>query len=289
MDYILLKYFITVAEELSFSKAAQRLHISQPPLTRAISKLEYQLGLKLFERTTRQVTLTPHGRYLLHEAKRLLDEMERTARAVRHATTVDSSRFGIGYTCLGLYTILPKVLDYLKLNYPNVELDLIEYPSRELKEALLNVELDLAIVLLPLKSSTLEFVPIHAERMKIAVSKDHLLANEAKIRLDQLATEQFIIHAKSENPSMYDDIFRCCQAAGFSPHILEKKPEQNCLALIRAGQGVHFVSPSMECMKPEGVVYVEVEDPVPMIELALCYRKEDPSPLLKGLLHAKIL
>ena len=278
-----LRCFMTLCEELNFRRAAEKLHMSQPPLTRLISRLEQELGVALFTRTTRSVELTESGKVLLKEAKELLCHVDETARRVRHATSEASKRLRIGYVPLALYTVLPKLLSQCREHFEAVELDVCQRTTMTLVNELHSAEIDIGFVYMPVYSPLLKTKIVYREPMKLAVPTDHLLANQPSVQLRDFASETFIMHPRSENPAMYDDILQCCTTAGFSPRIRQKSTDQSCMALLAAGQGIHFIASGMECLEPKGVSHIELCGATPTLELAIAWRHEDPSTVIKAL------
>ena len=279
-----LRCFIVLSEELNFRRAAEKLNMSQPPLTRLVRRLEQDIGVALFNRTTRTVELTQAGRYLLKEAKALLIHADETARRIRHATADASNRLRIGYVPLALYTLMPLLLERCRSEFPEIELDLRERSTDMLFDQLHSAEIDIGFLYLPIYSTLLEVKRVYREPMKLAVSADHAMANRSSASLTEFANDVFILHPRAENAAMHDDILRCCTTAGFSPRILKQAPDQNCMALLLAGQGIHFVASGIECLGTTGLRYVAISDTAPALELAIAWRRADPSSVVKALI-----
>ena len=278
-----LRCFMALCEELNFRRAAEKLHMSQPPLTRLIGQLEQELGVALFTRTTRSVQLTESGKVLLKEAKELLAHVDETARRVRHATSQASKCLRIGYVPLALYTVLPQILSQCRERFEAIELDVSQRTTTASINELQSAEIDIGFVYMPVYSPLLETKIVYREPMKLAIPTDHPLAKQSSAQLVDFANEIFIMHPRAENPAMYDDILRCCTAAGFSPRIRQKSHDQSCMALLTAGQGIHFIASGMECLEPNGVSHIELSDMTPTLEVAIAWRREDPSTVVKAL------
>lgn len=274
MDIKELRCFLMVAKELNFHRAAERLNMSQPPLTKIINKLEHQLGVKLFSRSTRRVALTLAGLQLLQEAQPLINQADATARKIRHTIINRKQHFVIGTTTLALFSFLPELLKRFREAYPDVNLDVEELPTKAIIAKLVSAKIDVGFPLMPASHSLLEIKSISQEQMKLAVANFHPYANQGPMPLSAFANEAFIIHAPHENPAMYEQIIRCCEQAGFKPLLKEKRPEQSCMGLVSAGLGVHFVYPHMKCVNFHGVTYIDIE-PCPSLEIAIAWRKED--------------
>lgn len=283
MDIKDLRCFIVLAEELNFRRAAEKLHMSQPPLTRLIGQLERELGITLFERTTRRVELTEAGQSLLREARGLILCADETARRIRHATSEASNRLRVGYVPLALYTVLPQFLDQCRKDFPELELDLRERTTDMQLSELCSAEIDIGFIHIPVYSNLLAVKSVYREPMKLAVPNSHPMANHSGAKLTDFASDVLIMHSRAENPAMYDDILRCCTVAGFSPRILQKADDQSCMALLMAGQGVHFIASGMECLEPNGLKHLAISGIAPTLELAIAWRQEDPSSATKSL------
>ncbi|MBW4652505.1 MAG: LysR family transcriptional regulator [Kaiparowitsia implicata GSE-PSE-MK54-09C] len=283
MDIKDLRCFIVLAEELNFRRAAEKLHMSQPPLTRLIGQLERELGITLFERTTRRVELTEAGQSLLREARGLILCADETARRIRHATSEASNRLRVGYVPLALYTVLPQFLDQCRKDFPELELDLRERTTDMQLSELCSAEIDIGFIYMPVYSNLLAVKSVYREPMKLAVPNSHPMANHSGVKLTDFASDVLIMHSRAENPAMYDDILRCCTVAGFSPRILQKADDQSCMALLMAGQGVHFIASGVECLEPNGLKHLAISGTAPTLELAIAWRQEDPSSATKSL------
>ncbi|NJN58710.1 MAG: LysR family transcriptional regulator [Leptolyngbyaceae cyanobacterium SL_5_9] len=222
MDIKDLRCFIALAEELNFRRAAEKLHMSQPPLTRLIGQLERELGVALFKRTTRSVELTEAGQSLLREARALLLHADEAARRIRHATSEASNRLRVGYVPLALYTVLPQFLGCCRKHFPQVELDLRERTTDMQLSELHSAEIDVGFVYMPVYSDLLAVKAVYREPMKLAVPAHHPMANQQSVKLTNFAGDVFIMHPRAENPAMYDDILRCCTTTGFYPAFYKK-------------------------------------------------------------------
>lgn len=283
MDTKGLRCFIVLAEELNFRRAAEKMHMSQPPLTRLVGRLERELGVALFKRNTRNVQLTEAGHSLLREARELLSHADETARRIRHATSAASNRLRVGYVPLALYTVLPQFLNQCREDFPKIDLDLHERTTEIQLNQLCSAEIDVGFIYMPVYSELLAVKAVYREPMKLAIPAHHPMANQPSAKLTAFANDIFIMHPRSENPAMYDDILRSCTKAGFTPRIFQKTNDQSCMALLMAGQGIHFIASGMECLEPNGLKHLLISDASPSLELAIAWRREDPSSVLKSL------
>jgi DNA-binding transcriptional LysR family regulator len=278
-----LRCFIVLAEELNFRRAAEKMHMSQPPLTRLIGRLEQEIGVALFKRTTRNVELTEAGQSLLKEARTLLLHADEAARRIRHATSEASNRLRVGYVPLALYIVLPQFLDRCRKHFPQIELDLHERTTGTQLNELCSAEIDIGFIYMPVHSELLAVKAVYREPMKLAVPAYHPMADQPSVKLTSFANDVFIMHPRAENPAMYDDILRCCTVAGFSPRIFQKANDQSCMALLMAGQGIHFIASGMECLEPTGLKHLTISGAAPTLELAMVWRREDPSSIVRSL------
>lgn len=280
IDLTALHCFVAVADDLSFRRAAERLHMSQPPLTRLIAQLEHRLGVRLFERTTRRVALTPAGLALLRLARPLLDQAQAVAREVRHHVADRSRALRVVCTSLAFATVLPELLRRFRRAHPKTAVEVTELPTEAQIAALVAAEADVGFVLLPAAHPALEVRPLLRERMRLAVAATHPLAGQGPLPLAMFAHDTFLLHAREENPAMHDEIVRACAQAGVRPKFQQKTRDQNCMGLVSAGIGVHFVAGHAACIGGRSIAYVEIEEPAPVLELAIAWRRDDSAPEL---------
>jgi DNA-binding transcriptional LysR family regulator len=281
MDIKALRYFLQVAETLNFNRAAEKLNISQPVVTRVISQLEHEIGSKLFERTTRRVALTPAGAVLLKETRPLISHVEAVQQTVRHSVAEKSGRLTVGYTTLAMQSITPELLRKFKAAYPGIEVDVREMTTQAQIEALLSAEIDIGFILTPTEEEGLTITPIHHERLRLAVPDQHPHVTSGKSApLSAFAADYFIIPSRKQFPAVYDEIIRACDVAGFRPRLKECGENQTCVGLARAGLGVVFVSGRTTDIPSDGLIFIDIDDPAPVMEIAVVWRTRDPSTLL---------
>lgn len=282
MDFNELRCFVAVAEELNFRKAAERLNLTQPPLTRTIMKLEQRLGIKLLTRTTRKVTLTSAGAELLRAARPLLEHADGVACAIRHHIAPRRDRFVVGCNANAFFSVLPPLLDELRGCYPSVDLQVEELQNDVILSRLASATIDVGIVLWPaLSHPELHIRPVVQSRMSIAVAMNHHHAgSERPVPLRAFSRDTFIMHARDEMPTLYDEILRSCAEAGFQPRVINKTREHNCLGLVSAGVGVHLVGLSHKTFQSSTVKILDLAGDAPTYGIAIAYRKNDPCELL---------
>ncbi|MCS0505189.1 LysR family transcriptional regulator [Ancylobacter mangrovi] len=281
-----LRSFVRVAETLNFNRAAEQLNTSQPVVTKTVAQLEHKLGVKLFERTTRRVALTAAGVVMRREAEGLLAHFDRVQRAVRHAVAAESGRFAIGVTPLAMQTVFPALIRGFREAHPQIDVSICELPTDAQVKALLAAEIDVGFLLAPADDPALEVRTVHSEQMRLAIpiAHPHLRSlGEGAIPLSAFATDTFIIPPRSLNPGVHDEILRACAVAGFRPRVKDCTEGQSCLCLVEAGMGVSFVTSRVECASNGTVQIVDLEEPAPRLNVALAWRRDDPSPLLAAI------
>ncbi len=267
-----LRYFIAVAEELHFGRAAQRLHIAQPGLSQQIQALESELGISLLARTRRRVELTAAGQVFLEEGRRVLAQLERAENLARRAATGEIGRLAIGGTESATWVVLPELLRAFRRRHPNVDLAIREMPSPLQLEALRNGEIDVGFVRPPVGTDGLVARTILEERLGVLLPKTHPLAKRAEIPIRALRDEPLVIHPS--RPSGWADFMvSICRDAGFEPRIGQEASETaTAVSFVAAGLGLTIVPTSLKGFVRPGVAYRAIADPAPRAQLLLVYR-----------------
>ena len=271
-----LRYFVAVAERLHFGRAAEALHISQPPLSRAIRALEDQLGVALFTRSRRRVELTPQGTRLLEEARRVTGHLERTVHELRAMAAGAHARLRIGFVSLADYGVLPGLLKAYKSAQPCVRLALREMLSPDQAAALAAGELDFGLLLPPVAGAArLEHVVVQRERFVVALPAKHrLAAGSGKLALAQLAGEPFVTIPRQIAPRLYDIVAQLAAQAGMSLNIAQEAIQmQTVVSLVSSGLGAAVVPASVSNLGRRGVVYRELAERHPRLDLWLAWRR----------------
>jgi DNA-binding transcriptional LysR family regulator len=278
-----LRYFVTVAEELHFGRAAARLHISQPPLSMQIRALEEELGVVLLKRTQRQVALTQAGHALLQEARQILARVEQAVLVTRRAGRGEIGELSVGFISVADYNVLPVVLREFRRRYPLVNLNLREATTDLQARDLVAGRLDVGFVLPPLTEPALESVPILREPLIAALPEKHPLARKpGKLALEKLRDAPFILFPRPNAPGLYDDVVSCCRAAGFSPRVEQEAIQmQTIVSLVSAELGVALIPASLTNLRRTGVVYKALRQESPLTEIHLAWRRGDELPALK--------
>lgn len=271
-----LRYFIAVAEQLHFGRAAAALHISQPPLSRAIRALEERLGVVLFLRNRRRVELTPAGARLLEEARRTLGQLERTVLELRGMASGERGRLRIGFVSLADYGgVLPALLKAYKAARPGVQLALREMLSPEQSLALAAGELDFGLLLPPIgEAAGLEHLVMQRERFVAALPARHrLAAGRGPLAVSELAAERFVMVPREIAPGLYDIVAGLAARAGFALNVAQEAIQmQTVISLVSSGLGAAVVPASVANLGRRGVVYRRLADKHPSLELWLAWR-----------------
>ncbi|RCW45967.1 DNA-binding transcriptional LysR family regulator [Halopolyspora algeriensis] len=280
-----LRYFVAVAETRHFGKAAERLHMAQPPLSQAIRQLEADLGAELFTRTTRRVQLTGAGEAFYDDALRILQSVDDSARRVKRIAEGSHGVLRLGLTGLASYRYLPEIAQVVKRDMPGVALEIhseMLTPAQEL--ALIGSTIDVGILRPPIREDGIAQRGIAREPLVLALPENHWLADEPTVNVGDLRIEHFIMYSAASRSVVNDAVVRSCLAAGFYPHREHEGAETSILlALVAAGLGVALVPDSVRAIALNGVVFKTVHG-AESVELALAWRENDPSPLLRNLL-----
>ena len=279
-----VRYFVTVAEHLSFARAARALHISQPPLSRQIRALEDELGTPLLARTKRTVALTPAGAALLPEARRLLRDADALKAGARAHAAGEIGTLALGFIGMAAYNVLPGVLPGFHRLHPGVRLALREATSDVLIAALRQGDIDVALVLPPADDAGVEYATLHRDGLVAALPATRReFRGRGPLRLASLAAEPFILFPRKVGTSLYDHIVGLCRRAGFSPRVEQEAIQmQTIVSLVAAGMGVALVPASLMSMRRTGVVYRPLAERSPTVEVGVMWRRSDESPATRA-------
>lgn len=277
-----LRYFVAVAEELHFTRAADRLNIAQPPLSQQIHQLENELGVQLFHRTKRQVELTTAGKILLKNTYKILNDIEKACDSAQRAHRGEIGKIIVGFTGTAILDILPNLSQHYRTRLPLVDLTVFQLSSTEQIHSLLNGEINIGILCAPVQNSELNFEVIRQEPFIIAMPENHPLASKsAPIEVQELSKELFIMTPRKAGQIYYDMIINICHSAGFSPHITQEVHELlTSISLVAAGMGVALVPHSIHNFQIKGVVYRQLKNSVSTLKTALAWRNDEKSPLV---------
>ena len=278
-----LRYYVAVAEELHFGRAAERLGIAQPPLSRQIRDLEREIGVELFQRVPRGVELTAAGIAFLPEARLTLAQADRSQRSAQRAARGETGRLRVGFVEAATHSgILPDVLSFFRVHLPSVGLSLLELDTPLQAEALRDGRIDVGILHSPPLDADrwLHVQEIHAEPVVLAIPKSHRLAGRSRLTLGWLAAEPFVLFPRHIGPTLHDAIIARCRAAGFSPRVVQEAAGWHTLAsLVGAGVGVGFVPRSLASFPQHGVVYRSMRELSVDMTLSVVWKIGDRSPV----------
>ncbi|NJK50941.1 LysR family transcriptional regulator [Candidatus Gracilibacteria bacterium] len=269
--------FVVLAEELHFTRASERLHLSQPHLSRIVNQIEKQLGATLIRRTTRQVTLTDAGKKFFTEAKSVLNRVEEAMQAMQQFAEAETERLTIGFTEMARHYVVPKILSAFCDRHPQIQLDILESCTEELVESLNKAEIDIAFLHPPLRANFLEMLPLGQESFAIALPIDHPLASQKEIQFADLANETFILHYRECGPVLYDRILQLCQKAGFSAKVVHQDAKKSFLGFVTAKMGVCLMTSSMQNVKNPGIICLPIAGEAPTLEYAAAWRHDNTS------------
>lgn len=281
-----LRCFVAVAEELHFGRAAQRLNMTQPPLSRQVQLLERILGVVLLDRTSRSVRLTPAGRAFLIEARRILRLSESAALATRRIASGDAGRVAVGFTAASGYSFLPKLVDLARSQLPNVDLTLRELVSGEQVEALLTGRIDLGLVRPPLTRPEFDKVRVLTEPLVAALPTGDPRLAEARVELSAFDNRQMVMYAPEGAGYFHAMLTSMFDAAGVSPLYVQHMSQiHSILALVHAGIGAAVVPEAAMRLHFEGVEFRPLTTPLDRpVELFVAWRRDNDNPSLKPLL-----
>lgn len=280
-----LYYFVAVAEELHFGRAARRLGMAQPPLSQQIRKLEEEMGAQLFQRNKRHVQLTEVGEVLLREARQTLIQAEQAIEATQKASRGEIGRLAIGFVGSATGEILPRLIRRFRERFPEVELLLREMTTAQQVRALRDGRIHVGLLRPPVNDKTLRVEVLHKEPLIAALPTDHPLATHEPFSLRDLEHESFIMFPRQLGAGLYDQVISLCQSAGFSPQVAQEAVQmQTILGLVAAGLGVSLVPASASYLRSAGVVYQDLSPTTKYINMAMAWH-DAPIPTLLAFLQ----
>ncbi len=280
-----LRYFVTVAEELHFGRAATRLAIVQPSLSQQIQQLEDELGFPLLHRTKRSVELTDAGKVFLVEAKRALAQVQEAKRAAQRAYRGEVGRLVVGYISSSTYDLLPVMLRVYRERFPDVEVGLRELTTHEQIRALEEEYIDVGLLRLPISTPMVSAEVVRREPIVCVLPDGHPLASRERVAVSLLADEPFVLQSSHRGGGYYMQLMKLCLAAGFSPNVVQEVTEMHIIvSLVAAGMGVSLVPLSACNIRSQGVVYRELEGTPALTEMAVAWLRSSRSALVQNFL-----
>ena len=285
MELRQLRYYVAVAEELHFRRAATRLHMSQPPLSQQIRQLEEEVGCRLLARTRRRVELTPAGASFLRDARALLADLDAAVATARRIDAGQTGRLRIGFVGSALVSVLPAIVQRFRAVRPQVEVELRERSTSEQVEALASGAIDVGFVPLPVDETGLRAEVLLRERTVAALPAAHPLARMRRIPLSRLAAEPFVMFPNAQAPGFHDRLITSLTAvSGSPPRVVQEAAEmQTIVGLVATGIGVSLVPASVQHLALQGVAYRQVTSG-PAVEQAAITRANEESPVVAAFL-----
>jgi DNA-binding transcriptional LysR family regulator len=270
-----LRYFVAVAEELHFGRAAARLGLSQPPLTKQIQALEAQCGAPLFVRNRRKVTLTPVGRVLLDEARRLLDHAARVSHAIHGAGTGESGSLYLGCVPFALFHALPAIARQFRAANPNINLILGEDHTAEILKGVADGRLDFGLAWANRETPELDDLAVLSGRFVAALPEGHRLLARRKVSIAALGAEPLILPARHISPYHYSQFVAAFAAEGITPRIEYEVPTiLSQLGYAASGFGVALVPEFARRFTGMGIAFRPISNPTPPVKLSLVWRRD---------------
>jgi len=280
-----LRYFVMLAETRHFGRAAARLNLSQPPLSRQLAALEASLGVTLIERSPRSVTLTAAGERFYADAKAILASVEQAVSNAQAAASGEAGKLAIGFTMCAAYNVVPGYARAFGAAYPEVALSLREVVSNDLAAQVVAGHIDAAIMFPHVPGKGLATRTILREPLCVALSRGHPRARARRLKIAQLAGEPFVLASEEVAPTLRATILEHCRSGGFEPDIrFEVQLQQTVLSLVDEGVGVALVPASMRKAQLAGVVFKPLVD-APLIEQVLAWSPGNRNPCLRRFLE----
>jgi DNA-binding transcriptional LysR family regulator len=279
LDTRRLRYFVATAEELHFGKAAQRLGISQPPLSVQIRTLEQELGVELLERNQRNVALTKAGEVLFHEARKILLAVDQAALLTQRTARGLQGSLSVGFNAPADYGFLPELVRAYRQQFPSIALQVRNASTDEQIEELRNRQLDVGLLSQRCDDSHLECQEVAAEPLIAAIPVGHPLSTQStRLSIKRLADEELVMFPRQTAPVLFDEIVGFCREADFSPRIAqESRQTQAVISLVAAGLGIGIVPTSIRHMNRKGVVYRSFREQTPRARIYAAWSRNQPS------------
>src|SRR3989441_5044310 len=280
-----LRYFVAVAEELHFGRAATRLSIVQPSLSQQIRQLEDELGFPLLRRTKRFVELTDAGKAFLSAAQNILVQVQEAKRTAQRAYRGEEGRLVVGYISSSTYDLLPMMLRVYRERFPHVEVALRELTTQEQVRALEEDYIQVGLLRLPISAPMLNVEVVRQEPIVCVLPEEHPLASRERIATPLLAQEPFVLQSRQRGGGYYNQLMKLCLASGFSPNVIQEVTEMHTIvSLVAAGMGVSLVPLSARNIRSQGVAYRELEGTATLTEMAVAWPRASRSAIVQNFL-----
>lgn len=276
-----LKYFLEVTKDLNMTKAAQRLGVSQPPLSRQIKQLEEELNVLLFDRSSKQLKLTEAGAIFRVKAEQILNNVDETKSAMQKISLYGPQWINIGIVPSTIYGFLPALLRRYKKNHQDIDISLTERMTREQVNALKTGHIDIGFGRVLINEPDLEQYIVFKERLVVVLPKEHPLAERKQIALKELTQERLILYPKTENPNYTDQIIEIFYRHSLRPNIGQVVAGlQTAIGIIASGMGVTLIPFSAQKMRSDDVVYIDLKNRDIHSPVTMSYRKNETKPVV---------
>ncbi|MHC1479013.1 LysR family transcriptional regulator [Frateuria aurantia] len=288
MEFRYLRYFVAVAEELHFTRAAERLHMAQPPLSQQIRKLEREIGTELFYRHARGVELTAAGKLFYDDARHILDLVEQARDRAQSAARGRQGHIRVGFAgSLAFHPLIAMLVQEHRRKYPEVQLTPAEDNIAALLQALEHGRLDLLIIRQADQgTSDFRVEALEDEEMLLALPASHPMAGMTEVDLASMRKEVFILFPRDIAPDLYDEIMGTCMRAGFTPRLGQPSPQMvSSVSMVASGFGVAMVPRSIQQLQVPGVRYTRLLGLQPKVKIVLVCRKHDRSPVVANFIQ----
>ncbi|WP_282112704.1 LysR family transcriptional regulator [Maribacter stanieri] len=278
-----LTYFLAVAQELHFRKAAEKLFISQPGLSRQIKQMEDILETQLFERNKKKVALTPAGHYLKTEVEYIFNHLEKVERQLKLVGDGNSGELRIGFLGSAMQQVIPQLLLQIKENYPKVKTSLEELSNFAQVDGVLNDQLDMGFVRVSRVPSTLEMKTVFTDTFSLVLPERYPILTREFEGMHQFANDDFILFSQAYSPLYYETIMSICKDAGFAPKISHKSVHAHTIfKLVENHMGIAIVPTSLQNGFQMRVKFIELKNIPQRAELSVIWKKEHTNPVLKN-------
>ncbi|WP_424934404.1 LysR family transcriptional regulator [Amaricoccus macauensis] len=281
LELRLIQSFVCLSEELNFSQAAKRLHIAQPALSRQIMALEETLGVELFHRTKRKVTLTAAGAAFRNRCYRILSDVTDAEQEVRRVAAGQEGALAVSFIHSSTYGMLPPILNAFRIRFPRIELKLFEMTIAEQKQALRASEVDIGLLRPPISDDNLTSCPLGTQKFLVALPRSHPHARAGRISLSALKDDPFVLFERQQSSLFYSRIIAMCETAGFVPLVSQQATQiHTVVGLVGAGMGVSIVPEVAKNLQLPTVSFAQIEDNPAGVDVCLAWRKDNTLPAL---------
>jgi LysR family transcriptional regulator, benzoate and cis,cis-muconate-responsive activator of ben and cat genes len=285
MEFRQLQYFLGVANELHFSKAAEKLFIAQPALSRQIQALEESLGVLLFERDKRNVKLTPAGEYLREEATQILSQLENISNRTQLIHHGEEGELRIGHPGSAIYSVIPPLLSQLRSVFPQIKANLSEILEDDLFGFLKNYQIDVGFIREPFVDIQLNTKVLMKESFALVLPENHWITSENFVSLAQIKNEPFVLPPRHAGSTYYDLLVRMCERESFSPNVVHESIHgATILRLVEYNLGISIMPISYRLSTAMRVKFIELKDIPERTQLSMAWRKNDKNPILQNFL-----